>query len=148
MRGLLPALPLLLSGVLGAQEARKQKREPSPNWAGIVVMDNCDPAFRGKDDYEDNLTLVNPAGKKRTRLSGFNNCETIGSSHKIATDLARGCVWTIENVAWRLRRFDLLGKETLVIPDVRANALAVDPPSGNVWVLSSTGTIYGRTCRA
>jgi DNA-binding beta-propeller fold protein YncE len=59
----------------------------------------------------------------------------------VAADPARECVWVIENVARRVRRFDLAGKETLTIPGPHGSALAVDPETGNVWVLCGEGGI-------
>jgi hypothetical protein len=64
----------------------------------------------------------------------------------VAADPARKCVWVIENVAQRVRRFDLAGKETLAIAGVHGSALAVDPETGNVWALAGGGQIgKGRT---
>lgn len=119
----------------------------APNAAGILVLDNCDPDFKGKAEYADNLTLLDGSGKEVFRVSGFNNCETIGSAHVAAADPARKCVWVIENVAHRVRRFDLTtGKETLAIEKVNGHAVAVDPDTGNVWVSNGMGLINeGRT---
>src|SRR5262249_42776360 len=107
----------------------------------ILVLDDCDEQYRGKDAYEDNLTLLDFTGKQRFRLSGFNNCQSIGSSRMIATDPARKAIWVLENVAHRIRRFDLAGKETLTIAGVHGSAIAVDPETGNVWALVGEGGI-------
>ena len=104
------------------------KESAKPN--GILVLDN-----------KDNLTLLDPTGKQTFRVSGFNNCESIGSSRMIAADRARKCIWVIENVAHRIRRFDLAGKETLTIPGVHGSAVAVDPETGHVWALAGEGQI-------
>ena len=113
----------------------------APRLTGVLVLDNCDPKYDGKDEYADNLTLLDPAGKQRFRVSGFNNCESIGSSRMVAADPARKCIWTIENVANRLRRFDLTGRETLCVKDVSGSAVAVDAATGNVWALVGPGQI-------
>jgi DNA-binding beta-propeller fold protein YncE len=115
--------------------------QESPMPTGILVLDNCDDQYDGKKEYKDNLTLLDTAGKQLFRVSGFNNCESIGSSRMVAADPARKCIWTIENVAHRIRRFDLAGKETLTIPNVHGSAIAVDPPTGNVWALTGEGQI-------
>jgi DNA-binding beta-propeller fold protein YncE len=113
---------------------------------GILVLDNCDELYQGKAEYKDNLTLIDPAGKQIFRTSGFNNCESIGSSRMIAADRQRKCIWVIENVAHRIRRFDLAGKEALTIDGVHGSAVAVDPETGNVWALANEGQIgKGRT---
>lgn len=59
----------------------------------------------------------------------------------VAADPARKCIWVIENVAHRIRRFDLAGKEMLTIPGVHGSAIAVDRETGNVWALAGEGAI-------
>jgi DNA-binding beta-propeller fold protein YncE len=110
---------------------------------GVLVLDDCDPDYRGKAVYADNLSFYDAAGKLRARVSGLNNCEEIGSPHKIAVDGKRGCVWVVENVGHRLLKFDRKGKQLLAVKDVQSSALAVDPASGNVWLLHSEGRIGG-----
>src|SRR5262245_14460121 len=74
--------------LLPAAPAPFDKRTDTP--AGILVLDNCDEDFEGKNEYRDNLTLFR--GNKRTfRITGFNNCEALGSARMIATDPARKC---------------------------------------------------------
>jgi DNA-binding beta-propeller fold protein YncE len=116
-----------------------------PKRTGILVLDNCDEQFQGKVEYEDNLTLLDSAGKQTFRVSGFNNCESIGSSRMIVADPKRDCIWTIENVAHRIRRFDLAGKETLTIEGIHGSAIAVDPETGNLWVLVGEQIGAGKT---
>lgn len=50
--------------------------EGSAKPTGILVLDNCDDQYQGKEEYKDNLTLLDPTGKQTFRLSGFNNCES------------------------------------------------------------------------
>jgi len=108
---------------------------------GILVLDNCDDQYQGKEEYKDNLTLLDPTGRQTFRVSGFNNCESIGSSRMVAIDPARKCIWVIENVADRIRRFDLVGNETLAIPRVCGSAIAIDPVTGHIWALAGGRTI-------
>jgi hypothetical protein len=115
--------------------------EEVPRTTGILVLDNCDDQFQGKKEYKDNLTLLDSVGKPTFRLSGFNNCESIGSSRMVAADSARKCIWVIENVAQRIRRFDFAGKETLTINGVHGSAIAVDAGTGNVWAIECGGRI-------
>jgi DNA-binding beta-propeller fold protein YncE len=114
---------------------------------GFLVLDNCDPVYDGKARYEDNLSFFDSRGKLLARVSGLNNCEEIGSPHKIAVDSKRRCVWVVENVGNRLLQYDLKGKLLRAIPSVKASAAAVDPDTGNVWALWSTGRIGGRGTR-
>jgi hypothetical protein len=115
---------------------------PKPHrTGGFLVLDDCDPDYKGKASYEDHLSFFNPDGKLVKRVSGLNNCQEIGSPHKIAIDRKREFVWAVENVGHRLLRFDLQGRKLGEVEKVQASALAVDPASGNVWVTRSTGRI-------
>jgi hypothetical protein len=115
---------------------------PMPK-GGVLVLDNCDRDYQGKDEYADNLSSIDGLGKLVFRASGLNNCESIGSNHMVAVDARRGWVWVTENVGHRVRKYDRAGKELLVLRDVRASALAVDPENGDLWALTSTGKIDG-----
>jgi hypothetical protein len=135
---LVPIVALTLSlSLSGANQVPNAPLKPP----GILILDNCDPVYHGKDKYEDNLTLLNLTGERQFQVTGFNNCNAFGSTRKIASDLSRDCIWVIEDVARRIRRFDLTGKQTLVIPDVYAAAAAVDPQTGNLWAVASEGEI-------
>lgn len=133
MRHWIFLLILVIPSLAAAQADRLPKVAAKP--AGILVLDDCDGQFRDKKEYQDNLTLLDATGKQTFRISGFNNCQAIGSSHAIAVDTGRKCIWVIENVAHRIRRFDLTGKETLTINGVAGSAIAIDPETGNVWAL-------------
>ena len=103
---------------------------------GIVILNDAVPLFEA--EYSNNcLTMLSYKGKKQFRIDGFSNAVSLhGSSRMIATDRKRMCIWTIENMANRIRRFDLTGKETLAIPIVNGNAIAIDPETGNAWALT------------
>jgi hypothetical protein len=115
---------------------------PAPR-DGILVLDNCDPNYKDQVAYEDNLSSISSAGKLLFRVSGLNNCESIGSNHMVATDPKRGWVWIAENVGHRIHKYDRTGKELLVLDDMHTSALAVDPDTGDLWVLTTKGTIHG-----
>jgi DNA-binding beta-propeller fold protein YncE len=121
-----------------AAPAPVEKAKPS---GGVVVLDNCDPEYKGKATYEDNLTFLAASGKLRTRVSGLNVCEEIGSPNRVVIDAQRKRVWVAETVGRRLLQYDLDGKELLKVRDVNASALAVDPTTGNVWVAANAGRI-------
>src|SRR4051812_25447376 len=97
------ALSALSAAALAAPAPKKQPDKP----ASILVLDDCDESYAGRDEYRDTLPLLDGAGKQPSRVSGFNNCESIGSSRMVAAALGRKCVGVIENVARRIRRFDL-----------------------------------------
>jgi hypothetical protein len=110
---------------------------------GILVLDDCDPEYKGKAAYEDNLSSISPVGKLLFRISGLNNCESIGSNHMIASDPKRGWFWIIELAGGRIHKYDRTGKELLVLNDIKSSALAVDPDTGDLWVLTRRVSIYG-----
>jgi DNA-binding beta-propeller fold protein YncE len=114
-----------------------------PRAGGVFVLDDCDPEYQGKSAYADNLTYYDGSGKLVFRVTGLNTCEMIGSNRQIAYDAERKHVWVAESVAGHVRKLDLDGKELLVIKDVKPGAIAVDPGTGNLWVVRSTGVIYG-----
>lgn len=116
---------------------------PRASRTGLLVLDDCDEQYIGKAGYEDNLTYFDATGKVVFRVSGFNNCQSIGSNHTIAADGVRGWIWAVEIVGERIRKFDRTGKELLTIPGIKASALAVDPETGNLWVITSKGTVKG-----
>jgi hypothetical protein len=111
--------------------------------SGVLVLDDADRNFQGQPFYEDNLSCIGVEKEKTFRVSGLNNCQTIGSNHQLAFDADRGWIWIIESVAHRLTKFDRSGKQLLTVEGLKASALAVDPASGNVWVLTSNGDIHG-----
>lgn len=115
------------------------KAAPKPT--GILVLDDCDEVYKGKAEYRDNLTLLDSGAKQTFRISGFNNCQSVGSTRMIAGDATRDCVWVIENVAQRIRRFDRAGKVTLTIEEAYGSAIAVDPETGHLWALLGDGRI-------
>jgi DNA-binding beta-propeller fold protein YncE len=142
----------LAAAVLAAAAARPAPglpvvRNARPAGGRVLVLDNCDPTFQGKPAYEDNLTCLAGSGRLVFRVSGFNNCEAIGSNHMVAADPARGHVWVLENVGHRIHKLDRAGKKRLTLSGIHASALAVDPATGNLWVLTSKGTIYGDKTR-
>jgi DNA-binding beta-propeller fold protein YncE len=108
---------------------------------GVVVLDNCDPEFRGREKYEDHLSFFDTAAKLRERVTGLNICEEIGSPHRVAVDPLRKRVWVIETVGQRLLQYDLDGRVLVAKPGVTGFAAAVDPATGNLWVVCSKGAI-------
>jgi len=75
---------MLVLAVPALSFAKPSRPQDMPKPAGILVLDDCDDQYKGKDEYRDNLTFVDPEGKQTFRVSGFNNCQSIGSSRMIA----------------------------------------------------------------
>src|SRR6516225_2376560 len=97
------AVAVLVAATAGGKPAPRGKP------GGIVVLDNCDPEYKGKETYEDNLSFLDAGGKLRSRVSGLNIAEEIGSPHRVAVDAERERVWVAEMVGNRLLQYDLAG---------------------------------------
>ncbi|HKA05743.1 MAG TPA: hypothetical protein VKD71_00705 [Gemmataceae bacterium] len=116
---------------------------PGSKAGGVFVLDDCDPDYEGKATYADNLSYIDGSGKLVFRVSGLNTCQMIGSNRQIAYDAARGHVWVAECVAHQIRKYDLEGKELLVVKDIKPGAIALDPATGNLWAIRSSVQIDG-----
>ncbi|HVK18698.1 MAG TPA: hypothetical protein VM533_17330 [Fimbriiglobus sp.] len=132
-----------LAGTAGGMVPAAPVPKGRPPSAGVFVLDNCDPDYKGKAAYEDNLSAIDPSGKLVFRTPGLNQCESIGSNRLVANDPIRGRVWALEIVGHRVHQYDRTGKDLLTVKDMQASAAAVDPDTGNLWVLTTKGTIYG-----
>ncbi len=111
----------------------------------VAVLDDCDPNYKGSGPHGDGIRLIAADGKELYIRKDLNNCQTIGANHGVVIDSARGHVFFRELVANRVTGIDFTGK-TLFQTEIGANALAVDPRTGNLWCLTGTGTIYsGKT---
>jgi DNA-binding beta-propeller fold protein YncE len=126
---LAPAAVLQLTGPAPAAPTKEDKPP-----TGVAVLDNCDPIYKGKDAYGDNLSLFDAAGTLRKRITDLNVCEEIGTPHRVAVDPLRRRVWVAETVRGRLLAYDLDGERRVVVPGVKASAVAIDPTTGNAWV--------------
>lgn len=132
---MLAIAPLLFAGEPGTNAAK----------GGVFILDDSDPEYEGKDTYSDSLSLIDNSGKVVFRVSGLNGCQSIGSNRLIVNDANRGWVWVLEIVAHRIRKYDRSGTQLLALNDMDASAAAVDPETGNLWVLSSKGIGDGQT---
>ncbi len=108
----------------------------------ILLLDNTDSEYEGKDRYDDRLYILDRKGNINGAVSGLNICETAGCAHMLAVDEKRKTLWVAENVGCRLWHFDLTTGDILQrISDLKASALAIDPLTGDVWVITSGGKI-------
>ena len=110
-----------------------------PNGFHLLVLDNCDPDYKGKDTYNDRLYMLDSRGRLEAVIRGFNQSEANSGSHVMAVDEQRKTLWVTENVGNRLWHFDLItGKLIQRIPNIDARAIAIDPDTGNAWILISS----------
>ena len=62
--------------------------DPTP---AVIVLDDCDPNFRGDvRTHDDGLRLLSADGKEIRRVGGLSNGQTIAMNHGIVTDPQRG----------------------------------------------------------
>jgi DNA-binding beta-propeller fold protein YncE len=105
-----------------------------PKSVTILVLDDSDREFQGKEKYEDNLTAYTTAGDLKFRTDGINMAQSIGGSNTIVPDMKREHIWVVESAGNHLLRFDAEGKKVLTVDDVHGYGGALDPETGNVWV--------------
>lgn len=131
-------IAVIIIGAILLPMARADRKDTDGSDYSILMLDNSDPDYKGKEQYDDRLYLLDSSGKVNGVVSGFNICETAGGNHKLAVDEERKTLWVAENVGARLWHFDLgTGKLLRRIQGLKASALAVDPATGNVWVMLS-----------
>ena len=64
---------------------------PPETMPAVIVLDDCDPNFRGDArTHDDGLRLLDAEGKEIRRVGGLSDCENIAMNHGIATDPERG----------------------------------------------------------
>jgi prepilin-type processing-associated H-X9-DG protein len=83
------------------------------------------------------LYMVSPDGAIQGAFTGLHLVGALGGSHMLTIDATRKRLWVAENMGDRLWKFDLsTGKLEGRFWGITAEALAVEPGSGNVWVLT------------
>jgi protocatechuate 3,4-dioxygenase beta subunit len=115
---------------------------PAESQFSVALLDDCDPAFDGKAQYDDTISILESSGKVRWSKGGLNICQSTGANHALAV-CPDGSVVVCETVGKRLIRYIADGSIAWAKPDVDAAAVAVDPATSRIWALISKGTIYG-----
>ena len=108
----------------------------------IAVLDDADPIYEGKKNYEDTLTMYNAQGQQVWQYVGINTCETVGGNHEVLSTADRN-IWIVELVGSRLLRFNESGELVWQKDNAHPCALAADPKTSNIWMLTGSDTIYG-----
>jgi len=109
----------------------------------VAVLDDCDPDFRNKAEYSDTITLYDSDGNTLWQLGGLNTCQTIGGNHCVVYDGVSDAICLTERVSHQLLCLDLTGKTLWKKESSGGDGMGVDPKTGNLWMLTSSGTIYG-----
>jgi beta-lactamase regulating signal transducer with metallopeptidase domain/DNA-binding beta-propeller fold protein YncE len=118
---------ILLPMVHGAQTPPITAKDP--NDYHLLVLDDCSEETDG-----DRLYMLNRNGDIEAVVTGFNG-GSFAASHRMAVDEQRKTLWIAERQLWHL---DLKnGKVLQKLPHIKARAVAIDPVTGNAWVLTS-----------
>ena len=139
--------------VVGVRSGPAKAPAPSPTTAVprdrllVAVLDDADPDFRGKANYNDTLTLYDENGKALWQIGGLNTCQTVGAAHGVSCNAAGDSLSFVELVSDCLTSVNISGKSLWVKTDIGAHSTACDPKTGNLWCLTSEGTIYGNDLR-
>jgi hypothetical protein len=123
----------------------KAKNEGLPQPPAVLVLDDCDDDFREARPHHDGLRYVSDSGQELHALKEFNTCQTVGAVREVALDPTRGRVYICELVANRVTALDVRGRKLWRIDDIQADALAVDPRTGNVWCSGGRDLVNGET---
>ena len=75
----------------------------------------------------------------------FNTCQSVGGTHGVAIDRERGRIYFSELVARRVIALDFRGRKLWQVDQIDAEALAVDPRTGNLWCTVGTNYASGET---
>jgi prepilin-type processing-associated H-X9-DG protein len=137
MLAILAAAAVLLPMARAQNRSAQEADEGTPDGDyKILLLDDRDDQDSGKDQSDDRLYLMDSKGGIEAAVTGFNISQTIGGCHVLAVDEQRRALWVAENAGGRLWQIDLAtGQIKRKIPGLRASAVAVDPDTGNVWVV-------------
>ena len=113
-------------------EVENKDRAPA-DMPAAVVLDDCDADFVESRPHHDGLRFLGASGQELRTLKEFNTCQTVGGSHRVAVDAGRGRVYLCEAVTNRVTALDLSGRKLWRVDNIQADALAVDPRTGNLW---------------
>jgi thiol-disulfide isomerase/thioredoxin len=125
-------------------DARTEDGAPADAPA-VVVLDDCDEDFQEGRSHHDGLRFLGRAGNELRVLKDFNTCQSVGACHCIAVDAPRGRVYVCELVAHRVTATDLRGQRLWRVDNINADALAVDPRTGNLWCSVGGDLAHGET---
>jgi beta-lactamase regulating signal transducer with metallopeptidase domain/thiol-disulfide isomerase/thioredoxin len=113
----------------------------------VVVLDDCDEDFNEIRPHHDALRILSKtdSGVRASLLREFNTCQTVGAVHGVAVDAARGRIYLCEQVSHRVTAVDFRGRKLWQVGQIRADALAVDSRTGNLWCCVGQDLAHGET---
>ncbi len=111
-----------------------------------AVLADTDPDFaEATRPHHDTLKFLSASGKELATRKDFDTCQSISSNHGLALDRARKRLYTCELVANRVTAFDLRGRRLWQVEKLDADALVVDPKTGNLWCSGGRDLAHGET---
>jgi peroxiredoxin/protocatechuate 3,4-dioxygenase beta subunit len=126
--------------------ADAQARAGAPALAtAALVLDDCDADFQENRPHHDGLRFLAASGQEVQTLKEFHTCESVGASHGVAVDERRGRIYVCELVAHRVTALDAQGRKLWRVDAIDADALAVDPGTGNLWCSVGRNLVHGET---
>jgi protocatechuate 3,4-dioxygenase beta subunit len=111
-------------------EWRAHAVAPRASKYGVAVLDDCDPAVRGRRTYHDTLTVYDGNGKEIWKYGDLN----IRYGGALAGDPKDRSVYVYESGADRLVKFSSEGARAWSQARGWVENMVVDPASGNVLV--------------
>ncbi|MDB5172958.1 MAG: blaR1 4 [Phycisphaerales bacterium] len=126
------------------KEWRAEKGTAAASRYRMAVVDDADPATEGKTTYDDKLALYDSDGKRLWEHGGLG----VAWGHApVACAPADRSTYVYEYLSRRISKFNdegkLLWQSEKYEGGRSVNSLAVDHENGDVWALTSAGTIYG-----
>jgi RNA polymerase sigma factor (sigma-70 family) len=109
---------------------------PAP---GVALLEDRDETYRDQPAYHDTLTLIGPAGKALWQIATLNSTSSLAQVHKLANDPKSHATWICAGTGG-LVHINAAGAIDWQKPNLRANAVAIDPATSNAW-LSTSGEI-------
>jgi DNA-binding beta-propeller fold protein YncE len=109
------------------------------------VLDDRDDDFAKGRPHHDGLTFLAESGRELRGLREFNTGQSVSASHCVAIDPPRARVYICELGANRVTALDLRGRRLWRVDDIGADALAVDPRTGNLWCAVGPNLAQGET---
>ncbi len=121
--------------------------DPPAETPSAVVLDDTDADFKEARPHHDALRILSKTDKgiRASILREFNTCQSVGAVHGVAVDRARGRIYLCELVSHRVTALDLRGRKLWQVAQIHADALAVDPATGNLWCSVGKNLAEGET---
>ena len=116
-----------------------------PAKPAALVMDDRDPDYEKDHIPTDAISLYSDSGEPLWTISGLNNCQSVGGSHRIAIDRTRERIYFCEAVANRITAIKFAGNKIWQVDSIESDTLAIDEKTGNLWSSGGESLVRGET---